>query len=554
MPNVLCDCVSRRIAYEGLDGIIKLPYLSASKCTEENSISYSIECILGKLNTSKGKYLFFCTESELIGTFEDVKYFRIVRVKYLSIGEAANSDNEVLNVSNLIETLGFYYTFEEIEEHFLWNRVILKNFLDDMSESRFSSKLGDTDSNRFRNPEKQGFNVRSPFTMKISTNDEKQMDQSRIVMGKMFCGYFEMQTVRENGILYFLKIQSKISIKKIGTRMLSRGIDETGSVSFFVETKFTIKSDKERSEFTILRGSVPLYWSQYDPLKPHKIHLEKDLETNRKAFVRHFEKLSSRYGKIVVVDLLAGKKYERELSKLYRKLCLENEISYIHFDLNNYTKDFEDLKRILHEKIAESLASINSQDSAQKAAFNPYSTLKLQRRFQDFNISSNGYSENILNSEDSDDIAEPEKGSLFNKIKDDSDGSSDNMWEEPDSTSFTTPEYEKSMKLKNVDVHFRVNCMDCLDRTNICQYLLFSFTQPYNFKSIKTMWTNNGNALSNMYTGSNALKSELPSKGRISVFGMVNDFVISANRMINNKFTDKDKQNAIDLLLGKINN
>jgi hypothetical protein len=34
---------------------------------------------------------------------------------------------------------------------------------------------------------------------------------------------------------------------------------------------------------------------------------------------------------------------------------------YIHFDLNHYTKDFENLKRVLYEKMVDCLGEINSQ-------------------------------------------------------------------------------------------------------------------------------------------------------------------------------------------------
>jgi hypothetical protein len=69
--------------------------------------------------------------------------------------------------------------------------VILRNFLEDLSESRCSSKLEDMNFSR-PSHQKAEFRVRSPFTIKISTNDGDQIDQSSITVGKMFCGYFEM--------------------------------------------------------------------------------------------------------------------------------------------------------------------------------------------------------------------------------------------------------------------------------------------------------------------------------------------------------------------------
>ena len=109
--------------------------------------------------------------------------------------------------------------------------------------------------------------------------------------------------------------------------------------------------------------------------------------------------------------------------------------------------------------------------------------------------------------------------------------------------------YHCSIPKVDKQIVFRINCLDCLDRTNLCQFLIFNYYNPYKFNIIKTMWKNNGNALSMVYTGSHALKSDFTKERKLSLFSRVNDIVISANRMINNKFNDKEKYKIIEILL-----
>lgn len=70
-------------------------------------------------------------------------------------------------------------------------------------------------------------------------------------------------------------------------------------------------------------------------------------------------------------------------------------------------------------------------------------------------------------------------------------------------------------------------------------------------KVLQECWTENGNSLSNLYTGSDVMKKELSLKQKRSFFGMIDDLFISATRLINNRFTDKQKNKMINILLGK---
>ncbi|NWX91263.1 SYNJ2 protein, partial [Nothoprocta pentlandii] len=104
---------------------------------------------------------------------------------------------------------------------------------------------------------------------------------------------------------------------------------------------------------------------------------------------------------------------------------------------------------------------------------------------------------------------------------------------------------------------FRMNCLDCLDRTNSVQSFIAleillvqleslglnskSTTERF-VEAYKTMWTLNGHNLSRVFTGSRALE------GKHKV-GKLKDGARSVSRTIQSNFFDAAKQEAINLLL-----
>ena len=111
---------------------------------------------------------------------------------------------------------------------------------------------------------------------------------------------------------------------------------------------------------------------------------------------------------------------------------------------------------------------------------------------------------------------------------------------------------------------FRVNCLDCLDRTNLVQGLISHMALELFFSHRtelasqdfwirhSSLWADNGDALSNIYAGTGALKSSFTRHGKMSLAGAIADARKSATRLYVNNFADKGRQNTIDLLLGRL--
>uniref|UniRef100_A0A8C2UVN5 Inositol polyphosphate-5-phosphatase F n=1 Tax=Chinchilla lanigera TaxID=34839 RepID=A0A8C2UVN5_CHILA len=114
---------------------------------------------------------------------------------------------------------------------------------------------------------------------------------------------------------------------------------------------------------------------------------------------------------------------------------------------------------------------------------------------------------------------------------------------------------------------FRVNCMDCLDRTNVVQAAIARVIMEQQLKKLgvmppeqplpvkcnriyQIMWANNGDSISRQYAGTAALKGDFTRTGERKLAGVMKDGVNSANRYYLNQFKDAYRQAVIDLMQG----
>ncbi|CAD5112984.1 DgyrCDS2188 [Dimorphilus gyrociliatus] len=290
-------------------------------------------------------------------------------------------------------------------------------------------------------------------------------------------------------------IISRRSRYRAGTRYRRRGVDGEGNCANYVETEQIVKHGDHILSFAIIRGSVPVFWTQngvkYRP--PPKI-LEKD-EENESAFKAHIESQKKIYDKLIAISLIEQSGREKVLHDEFLKQITkfnDESLDFIAFDFHEYCRGmhFENVS-ILTENIKQ-----------------------LTKDLQFF-------------------------------------------WKNN----------KKSLsKQKGI---FRVNCVDCLDRTNVVQSCLAKIIlevqcrkilvlQPEeqltaNFKSkFQQMWANNGDAISRQYAGTAALKGDYTRTGERRFAGAFKDGVNSANRYYLSQFKDLSRQVMMDLMLGNI--
>ncbi|KAI0005981.1 SacI homology domain-containing protein [Russula compacta] len=115
---------------------------------------------------------------------------------------------------------------------------------------------------------------------------------------------------------------------------------------------------------------------------------------------------------------------------------------------------------------------------------------------------------------------------------------------------------------------YRVNCIDCLDRTNVMIQSAFARhvlnQQLLALALLNTsergrtemdvvfndVWANNGDAISRCYAGTSALKGDFTRTGKRDLGGLLNDGINSLARMYTSTFSDWFCQVVIDYMLG----
>ncbi|CCK71986.1 phosphatidylinositol-3-/phosphoinositide 5-phosphatase INP52 KNAG_0I02010 [Huiozyma naganishii CBS 8797] len=295
---------------------------------------------------------------------------------------------------------------------------------------------------------------------------------------------------------------SKQSWKRAGTRFNMRGINDEGYVANFVETEFIMYSSEYCYAYTQVRGSVPVFWEQDAALINPKVQITRSTEATQKSFDTHFMKLLNKYGPVDVINLLSEKSSEAQLSRRYKEQLQSSP---------NFKYD-EDVLLTVFDFHKET-----SQDGFVGAA-------KILPQILKFMMNA-GY------------------------------------------FSYDVREDRVISKQQGI---FRTNCLDCLDRTNLVQQLIslevfklflhdfeildrrgvhneLDFVQRHN-----SLWADHGDQISQIYTGTNALKSSFSRKGKMSFAGTLSDATKSVSRMYINNFMDKNKQLKIDGLLGRL--
>nr|XP_003419247.1 synaptojanin-2 isoform X2 [Loxodonta africana] len=303
---------------------------------------------------------------------------------------------------------------------------------------------------------------------------------------KVICGVVAIRTVYASHKQAKACLISRISCERAGARFHTRGVNDDGHVSNFVETEQTIYMDDGVSSFVQIRGSVPLFWEQPGlQVGNEDIAMHQALGANTPSFDRHMLLLKEQYGKQVVVNLLGSRGGEEVLNRAFKKLlwasCHANDTPMINFDFHQFAKGgkLEKLENLLRPQ--------------------------LKLHWDDFDVFTKG--ENVH------------------------------------------PRFQKGT--------LRMNCLDCLDRTNTVQCFIALEVLHLQLESLgllskpivdrfleafKAMWSLNGHSLSKVFTGSRALE------GKAKV-GKLKDGARSVSRTIQSNFFDGVKQEAIKLLL-----
>lgn len=331
------------------------------------------------------------------------------------------------------------------------------------------------------------------FRNRLRDDEREALDKCHFLT-TVIRGFAMTRSVRVGNNEAFLTIISRQSWKRAGTRYNARGVDDEGNVANFVETETILRMGDLLFGYTQIRGSVPIFWEQDANLLSAKINITRSAEATQPSFNRHFESLVQKFGTVHVVNLLADKPGEADLSQRYR-LHIKDKAKQLGNSLQFTEFDF-------HAEVA----------------YGGYSSAsRIIRRMQDAFLEIGFYSHNVKDPQD---------------------------------------------RTEQLGI-FRTNCLDCLDRTNMIQQLISreALSMFFEYHDIhpgaeiwgkhNIIWADNGDQLSQIYAGTNALKTSFTRSGKMGLAGAISDVTKSLGRMYINNFADGKKQTTIELLLGR---
>lgn len=337
-------------------------------------------------------------------------------------------------------------------------------------------------------------------TAVAATGSANEHDVQSMIL-PLVCGSFESLQESIMNITVKVSLISRTSIGRVGIRNHCRGVDSEGEAANFIETEQVLEIPGREAlySFVIVRGSVPVKWSQ--PLvdlawnQQILLHEPCDIAPVR----RHFSRLLSRYGIVTVVDLLGTIGDEGRLKACFKKALASLPLPQTHEKLIRYFQ---------YDAHAESRRGCPA-------------SLKRLQIWSKLEICHQGY------------------------------------------FAITLDEGTESVVTRMQDGVFRVNCKDCLDRTNIFQCRLAQIALQEQLCAVlpqdgdsmirrlsrlhRRLWANHGDRISLQYSGTGALKRDAVRVGRQTLSGLLRDGRVALTRYFRGKFSDGWAQDGLDL-------
>nr|XP_055124212.1 synaptojanin-2 isoform X3 [Symphalangus syndactylus] len=422
---------------------------------------------LGELRLKSGgtslSFLVLVTGCTSVGRIPDAEIYKITATDFYPLQEEAKEEERLIALKKILSSGVFYFSWPNDGSRF------------DLTVR--TQKQGD-DSSEWGN----SFFWNQLLHVPLRQHQVSCCDW----LLKIICGVVTIRTVYASHKQAKACLISRVSCERSGARFHTRGVNDDGHVSNFVETEQTIYMDDGVSSFVQIRGSVPLFWEQPGlQVGSHHLRLHRGLEANAPAFDRHMVLLKEQYGQQVVVNLLGSRGGEEVLNRAFKKLlwasCHAGDTPMINFDFHQFAKGgkLEKLETLLRPQ--------------------------LKLHWEDFDVFTKG--ENV------------------------------------------SPRFQKgTLRMNCLDCLGRTNTVQSFIALEVLHLQLETLglsSKPIVdrfVESFKAMWSLNGHSLSKVFTGSRALE------GKAKV-GKLKDGARSVSRTIQSNFFDGVKQEAIKLLL-----
>ena len=490
--------------------------------------------IVGCLEAKNQKYLIYIDEVEKKGKFLEANVYRIKKFNYIPY------DSDKISPED--------YNYIQMINDFLERNPLFYSDTIDLTMSfqylkkRMNSATADTMIFKYTN-HVYCWNsyLAGPFNRACDNNNNDNEGMQHFIY-PIINGFFGICDGIEYSPNLELVLIARKDIRRSGMRFLIRGADNNGYVANCVEVEELLIYKEEGNilvnSYVQMRGSIPLLWTQEPTVKLNpKIRVSNNFPENYNAFCSHINELIDRYDSVHCINLIDKKKDQLIIGKEYEKLVLEykskeqrlgKNLDFSWFDFHSECKKMQygNIKKLfLQENVTKSIEE--SKYNIIKIDNKQYNDLIVKKRELKY--------EEILIQNDLLDYVQKQK------------------------------------------VVFRTNCIDSLDRTNVVQsvfgryFLLLilkdlklsdvspskdnisiSFKEGFEEK-FKNIWADNGDHISLAYSGTGAMKSDFVRTGKRSLFGALNDGVLTTKRLFINNFRDGYNQDCHDYFLGNLN-
>ncbi|CAF3352060.1 unnamed protein product [Rotaria socialis] len=435
-------------------------------------------------------YMIFVTEETPIGRLFDANIIRILQIAAVPLRDCQEDETYVSGIKKLFQGGCFYYSkYSKPESNYN------KHYFDKPYDITLCAQ---------RMEQGHDSDIRFFWNRGLSLPLLKYNIDIRYWIPKVMCGGIENFRSQHDDIDLWLI--SRLSCERAGTRFNVRGVNDDGAVANFVETEqiVLIPQQHSYSSFIIIRGSIPIFWHQPRfQVATHRINISRSEALSYKAFFEHFKHLYCHYGRLLVINLVERRDHEKRIGNEYKNL----------FDL---------LVKTSRQTQNSQQSSVNHLNERDFIWFDYHEQSRTIKNFTAEQFVQKLFIENVNY---------PIKERLHQQ------------------GFFTWMNGAKYSTQKGV---FRMNCIDCLDRTNNVQLTIGSnvlFMQLQALKKqcnsyyisdgLRGMWVKNGDHISRIYTGTGALGQRSKAK----------DIQRSVGRAIQNNLRDDDKQQSVQTLI-----
>lgn len=344
-------------------------------------------------------------------------------------------------------------------------------------------------------------------------------------------GFVSQAMLPISGRNLVITLIARRSTRYAGTRFLKRGANCDGEAANEVETEQIVHDANISSfrsglftSFVQLRGSVPTYWSQSIARVGSKPPIVVDIKDPfYEAAGMHFNKLLYHYGSPVIVLNLVKRKekkphecilyneFDSAIEYLNQFLPKQHQLLFVGFDMArcNKAKDDSVLHRLTH--------------------------------IADLAVKKNGFFQN--------------RPMAINQAT---------GWPRRSAPKYRSDPTESIFQMGVT----RVNCVDCLDRTNTAQFAIGRVALAFQLYSmgiiykpeleldsdivslLEELYEDHGDTIAMQYGGSQLVHRIQTYRKNAPLTSQSKDIMQSLSRYYANAFSDSDKQNAINLFLG----